>query len=55
MNSHLDPQKFIGYGSAYESYKFLMNSHLDPSESDPLTVLDRLLDLSKFVKTSRRF
>jgi hypothetical protein len=26
--------KFMGYRSAYGSYKFLMDLHLDPSESD---------------------
>jgi hypothetical protein len=39
MDSHLDSQNFIGYRSTYESYKFLMDSHLDLSESDPLTTL----------------
>jgi hypothetical protein len=34
MNSHFDSQNFIGYESTYESYKFLMNSHLDPAGSD---------------------
>jgi hypothetical protein len=34
MDSHLDSQNFIGYKSAYGSYKFLMDLHLDPSESD---------------------
>jgi hypothetical protein len=38
MNSHLDFQNFIGYGSAYGSYNFLMNLHLNPpgSNSDPI-------------------
>jgi hypothetical protein len=39
MNSYLNFQNFIGYESIYESYNFLMNSHLDPLESDPLTTL----------------
>jgi hypothetical protein len=34
MNSHLDSQNFIEYGSAYGSYKFLMDSHLNLPESD---------------------
>jgi hypothetical protein len=34
MDSHLDSQNFIEYGSVYGSYKFLMDSHLNPPESD---------------------
>jgi hypothetical protein len=34
MNSYLDSKIFIGYGSAYEFYNFLMDSHLNPSGSD---------------------
>jgi hypothetical protein len=39
MDSYLDSQNFIGYGFAYGSYNFLMDSHLDPLEFDPLTTL----------------
>jgi hypothetical protein len=42
MDSRLNSQNFIRYESAYESYKFLMNSHLDPPESDPLTALNTI-------------
>jgi hypothetical protein len=34
MDSHLDSQNFIGYEFAYESYKFLMDSHVNHSGSD---------------------
>jgi len=34
MDSHFDSQNFIGYESTYESYKFLMDSHLDPLRFD---------------------
>jgi hypothetical protein len=34
MDSHLDSQNFVEYGSAYGSYKSLMESHLDPPGSD---------------------
>jgi hypothetical protein len=39
MDLHLDPQNFIGYESAYETYKFLIDSHFNPPGSDSLTAL----------------
>jgi hypothetical protein len=43
MDPHLDPQISNGFESAFGSYKFLMDPHLDHIRSDPLIPLLRYI------------
>jgi hypothetical protein len=51
MNLHLDSQNFIGYGSAYRSYKFLMDSDLNPPDPIRIQSIDSpTSDIQKRIK-----